>query len=282
MEILRDTAAMAAAAGRLRAAGRLAFVPTMGNLHAGHLALVEEARRRADAVAASIFVNPMQFNDPADYAAYPRTFEADAARLEAAGVSLLFAPEAERFYPRPLESLTRVVVPGLSEILCGAHRPGHFTGVATVVIRLFHIVRPHVAVFGEKDYQQLLLVRRMVEDLAMDVEVVGVPTVREADGLAMSSRNRYLSSAERARAPALYRALRQVVGALEAGRRDYPALEAEASASMERAGLRPEYCSIRRAADLLPPQPDARDLVVLAAAWLGSARLIDNLQVRLP
>ena len=281
MEILRDTAAMAAAAGRLRAAGRLALVPTMGNLHAGHLALVEAARRRADAVAASIFVNPMQFNDPADYAAYPRTFEADAARLEAAGVALLFAPEADAFYPRPLEALTRVVVPGLSEILCGAHRPGHFTGVATVVTRLFHIVRPHVAVFGEKDYQQLLLIRRMVEDLAMDVEVVGVPTVREADGLAMSSRNRYLSEEERARAPALYRALQQAAEALAAGRRDFAALEGEAMAAMERAGLRPEYCSILNAVDLSAPQAEDQSLVVLAAAWLGSARLIDNLQVRL-
>ena len=281
MEVLRDIAAMRAAAARLRRSqGRLAFVPTMGNLHAGHLALVAEARRRAPAVVASIFVNPLQFNDADDFAAYPRTFEEDVARLKAAGVSLLFAPAADVFYPRPLAESTRVTVPGLSEMLCGAYRPGHFEGVTTVVNKLFNIVQPHIAIFGEKDFQQLLLIRRMVEDLALPVEVVGVPTVREADGLAMSSRNRYLCAEERRRAPALYRALREVAGLLAAGRRDYAAMESSAMAALAREGLRPEYFSIRRAHDLaLPRRDEGEALVVLAAAWLGRARLIDNLRV---
>jgi len=281
MEILRDMAAMRVAAGRLRRAGqKLAFVPTMGNLHAGHLALVAEARRRAPAVAASIFVNPMQFNDADDFAAYPRTFQEDAAQLEAAGVALLFAPPTDEFYRRPLQESTRVTVPGLSDVLCGAFRPGHFEGVTTVVNKLFSIVQPDLAVFGEKDFQQLLLIRRMVEDLALPVEIVGVPTVREADGLAMSSRNRYLSEEERRRAPALYRTLCHTVQQLAGGRCDYPVLEQEAMDTLTQEGLRPEYFSIRRAEDLMTPQDGGRALVVLAAAWLGSARLIDNVCVR--
>ncbi len=281
MEVLRDIAAMRAAAGRLRRAGQqLAFVPTMGNLHAGHLALVAEARRRAPAVVASIFVNPLQFNDANDFAAYPRTFQEDAAQLEAEGVACLFAPGADEFYQRPLEESTRVMVPGLSDILCGAFRPGHFVGVTTVVNKLFNIVQPDVAVFGEKDFQQLLLIRRMVADLALPVEIVGVPTVREADGLAMSSRNRYLRDEERQRAPALYRALCRTAEQLAAGRDDYPVLEQEAMDILARQGLRPEYFSIRRAEDLAPPQDGKPALVILAAAWLGSARLIDNVCVR--
>ncbi len=281
MEILRDMAAMRAAAGGLRRAGKpLAFVPTMGNLHAGHLALVAEARRRAPAVAASIFVNPMQFNDADDFAAYPRTFREDAAQLEAAGVTLLFAPPTAEFYRRPLQESTRVTVPGLSDILCGAFRPGHFEGVTTVVNKLFNIVQPDLAVFGEKDFQQLLLIRRMVEDLALPVEIVGVPTVREADGLAMSSRNRYLSAEERRRAPALYRTLCRTAEQLAAGRGDHQAMEQEAMETLTQEGLRPEYFSIRRAEDLAAPQDGERALVVLTAAWLGSARLIDNVCVK--
>ena len=284
MEVQRDIEAMREAARALRRQrGSLAFVPTMGNLHDGHMALVAEAQRRAPAVAVSIFVNPMQFNDARDFAAYPRTLTEDIALLEAQDVDLLFAPAAEEFYRRPLEQSARVVVPGLSEILCGAHRPGHFTGVATVVNKLFNIVRPSVALFGEKDFQQLLLIRRMVEELALEVEIVAVPTVRERDGLAMSSRNRYLDEEERRRAPALYRTLCEAAEAVASGRRDYAALEAQGMARLERAGFRPEYFAIRRAADLEPPaEAESGALRVLAAAWLGRARLIDNIAVPMP
>ena len=284
MEVQRDIEAMREAARALRQQrGSLAFVPTMGNLHDGHMALVAEAQCRAPAVAVSIFVNPMQFNDARDFAAYPRTLTEDMALLEAQDVDLLFAPAAEEFYRRPLEQSTRVVVPGLSEILCGAYRPGHFTGVATVVNKLFNIVHPNVALFGEKDFQQLLLIRRMVEELALEVEIVAVPTVRERDGLAMSSRNRYLDEAERRRAPALYRILCEAAEAVASGRRDYAALEAQGMARLERAGFRPEYFAIRRAADLeLPAKEESGALRILAAAWLGRARLIDNVAVPAP
>ncbi len=279
MEILRDPGAMRAAVQRLRGGGHtLAFVPTMGNLHAGHLALVAAARRHAEVVVASIFVNPLQFNDPADYAAYPRTFEEDVAALGEAGVAAVFAPAPGSIYARAPGRNTRVIVPGLSDTLCGLFRPGHFAGVATVVCKLFNIVRPDVAVFGEKDYQQLLLIQRLVEDLDLAVDIVPVPTVRERDGLAMSSRNRYLDEAERRRAPVLYRSLCEAAAALEAGRKDYAALEAAGMAAVAAGGLRPEYFSIRRAGDLALPHPGDRELIVLAAAWLGSARLIDNVR----
>lgn len=280
MEILRDMSAMRIAARQLRQKGeKLAFVPTMGNLHAGHLALVEEARRRASAVAVSIFVNPMQFNDADDFAAYPRTFQEDVDKLITAGVALLFAPSREAFYRRPLEESTRVRVPGLSDILCGAFRPGHFEGVTTVVNKLFNIVEPDLALFGEKDFQQLLLIRRMVEDLALPMEIVGVPTMREADGLAMSSRNAYLSAEERRCAPALYRTLTEFAGQLTGGRCDYLLMEQAAMETLKQAGLRPEYFSIRRPDDLGQPRGGEPALVMLAAAWLGSARLIDNVWV---
>ncbi len=259
--------------------GRLAFVPTMGNLHEGHLALVRRARELADRVAVSIFVNPLQFDRREDLEAYPRTLEVDAALLEREGVALLFAPDADLIYPEGMERHTRVEVPVVTEGLCGAARPGHFTGVATIVCKLFNLVQPDIAVFGKKDYQQLLVIRKMVSDLAMPVEIVGVETVREADGLAMSSRNGYLTAEERQRAPALYRTLQETVAALRAGRRDYRVLEEAGASRLEEAGMRPDYFEIRRAADLGRPSGDEQALVILAAAFLGKARLIDNLEV---
>lgn len=260
---------------------RIALVPTMGNLHAGHLSLVKAAQARAERVVASIFVNPMQFNDKQDFSAYPRTLEEDRSVLARHHVDLLFLPEQAALYPRGLESATRVEVPGLSGLLCGEYRPGHFVGVTTVVCMLLNIVQPDTAVFGEKDFQQLLLIRRMARDLHLPVEVLGVPTVREPDGLAMSSRNHYLSTEERGRAAALYQVLsraRERIRAMPGGC-DFRALEDESMDLLREAGLRPEYFSVRRAADLVLAGPDDEDLVILAAAWLGKARLIDNLCV---
>ncbi|UHD17313.1 pantoate--beta-alanine ligase [Thiocapsa bogorovii] len=264
-----------------RAAGeRVAFVPTMGNLHAGHMSLIAEARTHAPRVVASIFVNPMQFGPAEDLDAYPRTLAHDRERLEAAGCDLLFAPGVATVYPRGSEAQTRVEVPGLSDILCGESRPGHFRGVATVVCKLFNMVQPDVALFGEKDFQQLLVIRRMVEDLAMPVEIVGVPTVRESDGLAMSSRNGYLSSSDRARAPALRRILEAARQSLLAGS-GAAAVEREAEDALRKAGLAPDYVQVRAAEDLRPATEADRDLVILAAAYLGRARLIDNLAVQM-
>lgn len=257
---------------------RVAFVPTMGNLHRGHLALMEQARGQADRLVVSVFVNPLQFGEGEDLEAYPRTLERDREAVAAAGADLLFAPSESEMYPRGRAGVTRVAVPGLSDELCGAGRPGHFQGVATVVAKLFHIVEPDVAVFGEKDYQQLVVLRRMVEDLDFAVEVVAGPTVREADGLALSSRNGYLTSEERAIAPALYAALRQAAADLAAGT-GREAVERAGWAALEAAGFIPEYFSVRRAADLAPPGAEETDRVVLAAARLGRARLIDNLRV---
>ncbi len=260
-----------------RAGERVALVPTMGNLHAGHLQLVERAQELASRTVASIFVNPTQFGPNEDYAGYPRTLDDDRQQLASVGLDLLFAPTVAAIYPRPLEEMTQVIVPGLSQILCGASRPIHFRGVATVVTKLFNLAQPDVAVFGEKDWQQLVVIRRMAADLDLPVEIVGMPTVREADGLAMSSRNRYLTPEERSRAPALYAALTACAERLRAGERDHAALAAEAQARLATAGFRADYFEIRRAADLRPPTAEDRELRILAAAWLGRARLIDNL-----
>lgn len=255
----------------------VAFVPTMGNLHAGHLRLVEQARSMADRVVASIFVNPTQFSAGEDFGAYPRTPEADIEKLAVADVDLLFMPEADEIYPP--NALSHVEVPGLSEQLCGAVRPGHFRGVATVVGKLFNLVQPDVALFGEKDWQQLVVIRRMVADLNFPVRIVGVPTVREADGLAMSSRNSYLSEDARRQASLLYQSLLAVQAELHAGRRDFADMEAEQLAVLQAAGFKPDYLAIRQL-DLSLPVEDAGEFVVLVAAWLGRARLIDNLRVR--
>ena len=257
------------------------YVPTMGNLHDGHLALVEEAFRHADRVVVSIFVNPMQFGEGEDFDNYPRTREEDAKALEAHGASLLFAPGVDEMYPRPQSEQTRVEVPGLSDILCGASRPGHFTGVATVVCKLFNMVLPDVAVFGEKDYQQLLVIRHMVRDLAMPVGIVSYPTVRERDGLAMSSRNSYLNANQRNIAPKLHAILEKTKIALLQGDRDFASLEAQASEALATAGFEVDYFTIREAEALSDPRPESTELVILAAARLGQPRLIDNLPVSL-
>ena len=281
MHIARTVAELRAAVHDWRIAdGRIAFVPTMGNLHAGHLALVERAKAAGDHVVASVFVNPTQFGPNEDFDRYPRTENADAAKLAAAGVELLFLPGVEEMYPGGTGAATFVEVPGLSDILCGAHRPGHFRGVATVVARLFNLVEPHAAVFGEKDFQQLAVIRRMVRDLGFAVEVIGAPTLREPDGLAMSSRNQYLSAAERAQAPALYRLLQELGGRL-AGGEPAAALEVAGTARLAEAGFRPDYVAIRNALDLGEPVSGA-ERVVLAAAHLGGTRLIDNLRVPPP
>lgn len=267
---------------RLRQGGkRVAFVPTMGNLHAGHLHLMQEARQRAQVVVASVYVNPLQFGENEDFNAYPRTPGHDKVALLAAGVNVLFMPTEAEIYPRGRAAQTVVEVPGLSAELCGAFRPGHFRGVTTVVNRLFNLVSPDVAVFGKKDYQQWLLIRLMVADLGMPVEIVGVDTVREIDGLALSSRNNYLSDAERKTAPVLYETLcglRDRV--LRHGSVTHEAEDA-AMESLKSHGFRPDYVSVRRQDDLIEPGPGDRRLVVLAAAWLGKTRLIDNVEFEL-
>lgn len=258
-----------------RAGARIGFVPTMGNLHEGHLQLVARARTLADRVVASVFVNPLQFGPNEDFERYPRTLPADAAKLEAAACDLLFAPDVAEMYPRGRDNFTLVRVPGISEQLDGAFRPGHFDGVATVVSLLFHQVQPEVAVFGEKDWQQLQVIRRMVTDLHLPITIVGEPTTRAADGLALSSRNQYLSAEERVRAPEIHRTLVSVTDALRAGCRDYESLQKEAVARLTNAGFTPQYVEVR-APDLSTPRSDAREWVVLVAAFLGRTRLIDN------
>jgi len=260
----------------------VAFVPTMGNLHAGHVSLIEAARRHGERFVASIFVNPMQFGPNEDFAHYPRTPAEDARMLEEAGCNLMFMPDAAEIYPNGAERATRVEVPQLSRILEGEFRPGHFEGVTTVVAKLFHIVEPQVAVFGEKDFQQLTVIRRMVAELCMPVEIVAAPTVRHADGLAMSSRNQYLTAAERGLAPTVYATLDAAAERLRAGETDFTGIERAGFHVLEESGFRPDYFSIRQSADLSSAVPAARDLVVLTAARLGKARLIDNVRVMRP
>lgn len=305
MKIINDIGALRELRRHWQQAGEttVALVPTMGNLHDGHLALVRRGRQLADRVLVSIFVNPTQFDRADDFAAYPRTLAADQEKLAAAGADALFAPAAAAIYPDG-GLATRVEVPGISEILEGASRPGHFTGVATIVCKLFNLTQPQWAIFGEKDFQQLLLIRRMVADLNLPLAIDALPTVREADGLAMSSRNSRLSPAERATAPALYRILQETAAGLlplneqptpatesvsdrakamterfQQGQQaaDFSARQQEAIAKLAAAGFRPDYVEIRRQADLTPPTINDTKLVILAAAWLGPVRLIDNL-----
>ena len=258
---------------------RIAFVPTMGNLHAGHLQLVQQARTLADYVVVSIFVNPMQFGPNEDFGSYPRTLDADKALLQEVAADLLFVPEVQEIYGGNHGQVTRVEVPGFEGDLCGRSRPGFFTGIATVVTGLFNRVQPDIAVFGEKDYQQLLMIKRLVHDLCMPVEVHGVATVREADGLAMSSRNGYLGVQDRARAVRLYQLLNDVRLSLQGGATDYAALEQVALDALAQAGFEPDYVSIRRVADLHVPTPGETALIVLGAATLGCTRLIDNIMI---
>lgn len=257
----------------------IALVPTMGSLHAGHLSLVELARESAERVIVSVFVNPTQFGEGEDFDEYPRTLERDKRHLKKTAADMIFAPDVDTLYPFGPDKATTVSVPGLTENFCGAARPGHFDGVTTVVARLFAIVQPDVAVFGQKDYQQQLVIRRMTEDLSLPIGIVTGETVRDDDGLALSSRNSYLSDDERATAPVLYQTLTTVGQELQAGGREFAALEAAAIERLSKAGFEVDYFSIRRALNLEIPDRDCDDLVVLVAAQMGGARLIDNIVV---
>ncbi len=286
MQIITDLSELRETVLQWRDAGeQIAMVPTMGNLHEGHLRLVEEAHAKAERIVVSIFVNPMQFSDASagagDYKNYPRTLESDREKLSgmATNVDVLFTPSVEEVYPAGIENETRIEVPELSDILCGEFRPGHFVGVATILAKFFNMVQPDVAVFGEKDYQQLLVIRRFVLDLCFPIEIVGVPTVREGDRLAMSSRNRYLTSEQRKKAATLNQELLLAKHSIENGLSDFSAIEKKATEHLKAAGFRPEYFSVRRTGDLQLAQPVDKELVILAAAWLGEARLIDNIQI---
>ena len=257
----------------------IALVPTMGNLHAGHLALVELAREHAERVVVSVFVNPTQFGEGEDFEAYPRTLERDKRHLKKTSADLIFAPSIETVYPFGLEMATKVSVPGLTQNFCGAARPGHFDGVTTVVARLFAMVQPDVAVFGQKDYQQQLVLRHMAKDMSLPISIITGNTVRDDDGLALSSRNSYLSDEERALAPLLYEALTSASNELQNGRRDFEELETSAIARLSESGFDVDYFAIRRAQNLEVPDRDCDDLVVLVAAKLGGTRLIDNIVV---
>ncbi len=257
----------------------IALVPTLGNLHAGHISLVEQARQHAERVVVSVYVNPTQFGEGEDFEDYPRTLERDTRRLKQIGADVLFVPDDATVYPFGHDCATVVAVPGLTENFCGASRPGHFDGVTTVVARLFALVQPDVALFGQKDYQQQLVIRYMAEDLGLPIRIISAETVREDDGLAMSSRNQYLADEERAIAPQLYAALSKIGAALQSGERDFEKLEQSAVKRLKKAGFKIDYVAIRRAQNLAIPDRDCDELVVLAAAHLGDARLIDNVVV---
>ena len=283
MQTLRECCALRELLDGPRTQGsRIVLVPTMGNLHEGHLELVRQARDHGDFVVTTIFVNPFQFGPGEDFSSYPRTLAADSEALARCGVDLLLLPAATDIYPQGPEVITRVEVPELGTILCGSWRPTFFRGVATVVNMLLNMVRPDVALFGEKDYQQLLVIRRMVSDLWLPVEIASVATVREPDGLAMSSRNCYLSSTERAIAPVLFSTLHTARDALLGGESDFHAIEQRGMQVLAKAGFRVDYFEVRRAVDLGAPTGEVQDLVILAAGWLGKARLIDNVRCLVP
>ena len=280
MHNVSDLAALRASLADSRSGGaRIVLVPTMGNLHEAHLALVRRARDAGDYVVATVFVNPFQFGPTEDFESYPRTTERDLQQLQSFGCDLVFIPSAAEIYPHGPEHITRVEVPELGAILCGQQRPGFFRGVATVVNILFNMVKPHAAVFGEKDYQQLLVIRQMVRDLHLDIEILMVETIREPDGLAMSSRNNYLTPGERKQAALLYKTLDDARRAVRQGDRDFHAIGTRGIEALGAAGFRPEYFAIRRAEDLQMPRPEDTELRILAGAWLGQARLIDNVGV---
>ncbi|MDX9951954.1 MAG: pantoate--beta-alanine ligase [Methylophilaceae bacterium] len=264
---------------RLAKETAIAFVPTMGNLHAGHLQLVEVAKQHGRCVVVSIFVNPLQFGANEDLASYPRTLDADCEKLQAAGVNVVFAPSEAEMYP--VEQTITVNPPPIANELCGAARPGHFAGVATVVLKLFNMVQPQVAVFGKKDFQQLFIIRELVKQLNLPIAIIGVDTKRDENGLALSSRNGYLSAAQRLEAPRLQRALQLVVEAAKKGEQDFAAIEAQTAQYLTQLGWIVDYVSIRSAQTLLPAENTERQLVVLAAARLGKTRLIDNLEFSL-
>ena len=267
---------------RLRMEGkRVALVPTMGNLHDGHMKLVDEAKARADVVVVSIFVNPMQFDRPEDLARYPRTLQEDCEKLNKRKVDLDFAPSVKENYPNGTETHTYVDVPGLSTMLEGASRPGHFRGVSTIVSKLFNLVQPDIACFGEKDFQQLALIRKMVADMGFDIEIIGVPIMRAKDGLALSSRNGYLTAEQRKIAPGLYKVLSSIADKLQAGERDLDEIIAIAGQELNEKGFRADDIQIRDADTLLEVSENSKRAVILVAAWLGDARLIDNKMVEL-
>ena len=260
---------------------RIGFVPTMGNLHAGHITLVTAGLKQCDVMVSSVFVNPTQFGPGEDFDKYPRTLEADAAQLQAAGCNLLFAPSVDEMYPGDQDQWAKVVVTEITERHCGAARPGHFDGVSTVVTKLFNIVKPDVALFGKKDFQQLAVIKRMTTALCFDIDVIGIDTVREANGLAMSSRNGYLSVDEKERGAALYQCLCSAKERIQNGERDYDSLSQQAHATLSAAGFEPEYFNVCRADTLAPATAGDKDLVILAAARMGKARLIDNIDFSL-
>jgi pantoate--beta-alanine ligase len=280
MEVIEDKAALKELLLEWRQhSEHVAIVPTMGNLHSGHASLVELAREHAERVVVTVFVNPTQFAEGEDFEDYPRTLERDKRRLQRVNADILFVPNVETLYPFGIENATSVTVPGLTENFCGSFRPGHFDGVTTVVARLFALVQPDVAVFGQKDYQQQLVIRRMVDDLGLPINIITAPTVREEDGLAMSSRNAYLSDEERAIAPKIHEVLESAGEALQSGKRNFEELEKSASKQLSEAGFEVEYVAIRRALDLSVPNRDCDELVLMVAAHLGKARLIDNIVV---
>ncbi|EEJ7744847.1 pantoate--beta-alanine ligase [Salmonella enterica] len=267
---------------RLRQEGkRVALVPTMGNLHDGHMKLVDEAKARADVVFVSIFVNPMQFDRPDDLVRYPRTLQEDCEKLNKRKVDYVFAPAVEEIYPQGLEGQTYVDVPGLSTMLEGASRPGHFRGVSTIVSKLFNLIQPDIACFGEKDFQQLALIRKMVADMSYDIEIVGVPIIRAKDGLALSSRNSYLTAEQRKIAPGLHNVMNSIAEKLIAGNREQQEIIAIAEQELNEKGFRADDIQIRDADTLLELTETSKRAVILAAAWLGQARLIDNQSVTL-
>jgi pantoate--beta-alanine ligase len=278
MKMIEQLEQLRIATQRAKQLGRVAFVPTMGNLHEGHLTLMREARKHAQTVICSIFVNPMQFGANEDLNKYPRTLDADIAALESVGVDLLYFPSSDTMYPKPLVDQTKVEVPVISDLYCGASRPGHFVGVATVVAKLFNMVQPDVALFGTKDFQQLAVIRRMVSDLAMPIEIIGVPTVRNADGLAMSSRNQYLTSEQRAIAPKIYAELKQLAETLSQNLSQLEQQSADSQRRLAEAGFEPDYLHVLDAETLLPLTDQSQQGVILIAAKLGAARLIDNIE----
>lgn len=282
MQTYTDISALKAQIKQYKRDGHsIGFVPTMGNLHEGHLTLVRKAKAMADVVIVSIFVNPMQFDKAEDLTNYPRTLDDDLAKLTQEGVELVFTPSADIMYPEGLDNQTFVEVPGLSRVLEGDSRPGHFRGVSTIVTKLFHIVQPDIACFGEKDYQQLALIRQMVIDLCFDIEIVGVPTIREADGLAMSSRNNLLTLDERQRAPVLARTMRWISSAIRGGRTDFDTIIEDAIDQLRAADLEPDEIFIRDARTLLPVTESSKQAVILMSAFMGKVRLIDNQVVEL-
>jgi pantoate--beta-alanine ligase len=282
MQILKEPDCLRESVAQARGAARtIALVPTMGNLHAGHMALVAAARERAEFVITSIFVNPLQFGPNEDLEAYPRTFDEDCELLRSGGCDAVFAPSVEAVYGNDTEQQSRIHVPGVSDNYCGASRPGHFDGVATIVCKLLNLCNPDLACFGLKDYQQFLVIQKMVRDLAMNVQIVGVEIVREENGLAMSSRNGYLSPEQRQQAAAIHQCLQTTASELRSGNRNFQAMEASARTLLEQAGLKADYYAICNASNLQAATPDDHKLAILAAAYLGRSRLIDNLRLTL-